>query len=89
MLIGLLILLWIIYGICKAFSDARRDGETVFKDWLAKKVSSTGMLSIVYEANLLSVASNNYEAAIISCKNEGLFQSNNLIAELIKELELE
>ena len=37
MLIGLLILLWIIYGICKAFSDARRDGETIFKDWLARK----------------------------------------------------
>jgi hypothetical protein len=32
-----LIILWILYGVFKGFQDAIRDGETVFRYWLATK----------------------------------------------------
>lgn len=57
------------------------------KDWLKKKTPSSGMLSIVYEAGFLCVASSTYEVALINCENNGLFQNKNFISELIKELE--
>lgn len=53
------------------------------KNWLDKKAHSSGVLSIILEADLLIISADISEVIIINCqRNTGLFQNNHHFSEL-------